>query len=125
MHFNRLLRDGWEMRDPSTQNTVLARRHPEQPLTLVMTQRFAGFEVNGGPYEVSYRLEHDDGTNTDLGTATWADWDQRGRLVLAREGKLFVFGAKGFEEIADFNDQEPLPEPAPAWAMQWPAAPKR
>ena len=125
VHLNRLLRDGWGMVDPSTQNTVLARRRPEQPLTVVLTQRFAGFEMSGGPYEVSCRLQHDDGTNTDLGIATWADWDQRGRLVLAREGKLFVFGANGFEEIADFNAQEPVPEPAPGWAMQWPDSPTR
>ena len=59
-----------------------------------------------------------------LGPASWADWDQRGRFVLAREGRLFQRTSAGeLIEIADFNDQQPEPAPAPAWARTWPPPP--
>ena len=55
----------------------------------------------------------------------WADWDQRGRLVYPKEGKLFasevsekaeILPAK---ELADFNDQKPEPIEPPDWAKVW------
>ncbi len=125
VHFNRLLRDGWLIRDPSTEKTTLGKKHTERPQTLVMTQTFAGFDVQGGPYVVSYGMEDEKDGWTDVGIATWADWDHSGRLVIARDGRLLAAAGTGqFEELADFNDQVPLPEPAPSWALQWPKAPK-
>jgi hypothetical protein len=58
-----------------------------------------------------------------LGRATWADWDQRGRLVIAQDGRLFHWEPPGtLRELADFNPQRPDPAPAPAWAETWPLA---
>lgn len=39
----------------------------------------------------------------DLPRVTWADFDQRGRLVYARDGKIFANDT----ELADFNAMEP------------------
>ena len=48
------------------------------------------------------------------GEATWADWDHRGRLVVARDGRLWVWNAAaGLSMIEDFNGQVPDPQPAP------------
>lgn len=59
--------------------------------------------------------------------ATWADWDRRGRLVFARDGKLFAADAKnpaaGPEELADFNAIKPESIKAPEWATRWSAKP--
>jgi hypothetical protein len=56
--------------------------------------------------------------------AEWADWDQRGRLIIARAGKLLVgiyTRRKGlqFEELADFNANRPRSVEAPEWAKHW------
>jgi hypothetical protein len=58
-----------------------------------------------------------------LDRVTWADWDRRGRLVLAKEGKLF-WGQIAtpnviLHPIMDFNPLKPEPLPLPAWAKLW------
>ncbi|MBA3874896.1 MAG: hypothetical protein H0X30_37695 [Anaerolineae bacterium] len=54
---------------------------------------------------------------------SWADFDQQGRLVLAKEGKLFSGTLENDElqltELADFNPNKPKPQPAPDWAQKW------
>jgi len=58
-----------------------------------------------------------------LGSVNWADFDQRGRLVLARAGKLFTATVENdaviYHELADFNDHRPEPMEAPDWAKKW------
>jgi len=58
----------------------------------------------------------------------WADWDQQGRLVCAREGKLFEIrrsyppyktAPPQWREIADFNNAKPYLMPPPDWAKTW------
>src|SRR5260221_5060085 len=44
----------------------------------------------------------------DLPRTTWADFDQRGRVVYARDGKLFTGHDR---ELADFNAMTPEPVP--------------
>ena len=56
--------------------------------------------------------------------ASWADWDQNGRLVFCRGGKVFVSRPQGGElgtetELADFNSSKPEPLPAPRAATLW------
>jgi hypothetical protein len=126
VHFNRLLRDGWQRLENETDRTKWERRHPADERTLVMVQRFESFETHGGPYVVDYTIrEGSHGAECALGRATWADWDQRGRLVLARDGRLLVStGPESSAIIEDFNDQEPDPAAAPASATIWPTAPR-
>jgi hypothetical protein len=92
-----------------------------------MMERADGdFTSYGGRHVLEYAVRSSDGdTVVDLGRATWADWDQRGRLLVARDGMIGEWGfARGFVAIADFNDQAPDPQPAPADALDWPR-PKR
>lgn len=74
------------------------------------------------PYRFAM-LQGADPNPRPLDGVTWADWDQQGRLVFARAGKLFacqVMGGTVQEtELVDFNDRQPDPTPAPAWATTW------
>jgi hypothetical protein len=56
--------------------------------------------------------------------AEWADWDQKGRLIVANRGKVLAGNwnrHKGlyFEELADFNEDRPASVEAPDWAQHW------
>jgi hypothetical protein len=45
---------------------------------------------------------------TPLGRAPWADFDHRGRLIVAQDGRLCEWTpAGGMRVIEDFNDQRP------------------
>jgi hypothetical protein len=123
VHFNRLLRDGWALIEREPFQTRWRRRHPREPLTLQMLHAFDDVQRQGGRYRVDYSVwNEDEGRELTLGPATWADWDQRGRLVLARGGQLLTcdLQAGGVEVIADFTNRTPDPQPAPADALQWP-----
>jgi hypothetical protein len=118
---NRLLRDGW-IRTGAGNAETWEHRHPEQELTLLMLDRAADFHAYGGRHQTEYavRLEPDVELYP-LGHATWADWDQQGRLVVAQGGRLLAWMAPNqFAEIADFNPQTPESIEAPAWAQTWP-----
>ena len=61
---------------------------------------------------------------TPLDRAAWADWDHKGRLLVAtRDGKLEVQRGNGceFDTIwsEDLSDRTPDPQPAPDWAAHW------
>jgi hypothetical protein len=65
-------------------------------------------------------------TNTeyDLSNISWADFDQRGRLVLAKDGKLLSgtlneTGELDLKELADFNMNKPESIATPKWATKW------
>jgi hypothetical protein len=126
VYLNRLRRDGWEpvaAADPETWR----HRSPDHALTLIMTWRSqADFTVYGGPHVVEYGVHQtSDAEVVALGRATWADWDQRGRLIVAQEGRLLHWQPPGtMVEIADFNDQSPEPMPSPVAARRWPSRPR-
>jgi hypothetical protein len=118
---NRLLRDGWTRREGAEPET-LERASRAGDVTLAMrilsNMEFGAF---GGRYVIEYGLRSESGdAEVELGRATWADWDQRGRLIIARDGHLLHWQPTGINEIADFNAQTPDPQPAPAWATDWP-----
>jgi hypothetical protein len=77
--------------------------HPEHPLV--------GLEVIEGnaPSQVS------DGA---IPNAEWSGRDYQGRLIFARDGKLFRRDGEMDKELADFNNLTPSPIPAPAWAKE-------
>jgi hypothetical protein len=123
VYLSRLLRDGWEP-VPQAPTETWQRRHPQQPLTLVMTEVRFDFQAYGGPYVVGYAVRTDLGQTIPMGQATWADWDQRGRLIIAQQGRLFHREtASVLRGITDFNEQVPEPRPAPAEAHVWPGPP--
>ncbi|HEX3301551.1 MAG TPA: hypothetical protein VHR64_01640 [Thermomicrobiales bacterium] len=118
---NRLLRDGWTRREGAEPETW-ERSNPAGDMTLAMRiVTNIEFRAYGGRHVIEYAVQADpDEQEVDLGRATWADWDQRGRLIVARDGRLLHWQPSGVTEIADFNDQSPDPQPAPSWATTWP-----
>jgi hypothetical protein len=61
---------------------------------------------------------------SSIANASWADWDQQGRLVFARDGKIFAAslttGADFVERLLiDLNPSKPKPFPPPGWATKW------
>jgi hypothetical protein len=56
--------------------------------------------------------------------ASWVDWDQQGRLILARDGKIFRGivnddGRFAEEQLVDLNPAKPMSLPPPHWAAKW------
>ncbi len=126
VHFNRLLRDGWELLERDAYRTLWRRRHGVRPLVLHMMHTFEDFRLEGGPYVVEYTVWDEAACREYVvGRASWADWDQRGRLIVARDGQLLNWHLerREFEVLADFNGQAPDPQPAPDEARAWPEAP--
>jgi hypothetical protein len=118
---NRLLRDGWTGGGSGGPETW-ELRNPQGNGTLLMVERGdADSRTFGGRHVLEYAFQTGAADLTSLGTATWAGWDHRGRLVLARDGRLLQRRPDGaLDELADFNGQSPEPRPAPAWAGTWP-----
>ena len=60
----------------------------------------------------------------EMDRASWVEWDQHGRLVFARDGKIFVGvikddGRFAADELVDLNSEKPTAVPAPQWATKW------
>lgn len=61
---------------------------------------------------------------SQIDRASWVDWDQRGRLVFARDGKIFAASISpgchlAEEQLADLNPSRPEAVPPPEWATKW------
>ena len=115
VHFNRLLRDGWTPVPGEPHASAWEHRHPRHDTRLTMCQRFDGFGRVGGPYAVDYGVTAADGATQTIGPAAWADWDQQGRLAVARAGHLGIWRDGNLQVIEDFNGQVPDPRPADAY----------
>lgn len=123
VYFNRLLRDGWTpLPGADVVGARWERRSPDSRETLVMIPKSdSDFRAHGGPHVIEYEVRAGDRV-VPLGRLTWADWDQRGRLILARDGTLVHWRTAGDTKVlADFNDELPEPAPSPAIARQWPS----
>ncbi|MEO8288673.1 MAG: hypothetical protein ABI670_19820 [Chloroflexota bacterium] len=70
-----------------------------------------------------YLLDHTSNKEIRMSDVTWVDFDQKGRLVLTRDGKLFALEPGGLlenaREITDFNSQRFTEVIAPEWALHW------
>jgi hypothetical protein len=112
---NRMLRDGWVRRDGAEPEQW---ERPNLAGDMALTMRIVtslDFRAFGGRYVIEYTLRSErNDEEIELGRATWADWDHRGRLILAREGRLLHWQSpEAIQVIADVNDQVPDPQPAP------------
>jgi hypothetical protein len=80
------------------------------------------FKAWGG-YIESFWLKRPDRPDIKMANAQWADWDQSGRLVFAREGKIFAGSIEGdnLQEkmLIDLNPNKPYALEAPDWAKSW------
>lgn len=130
----RLERDGWKLAQKWTrvyknpprfyetlQPEIRTRRHPSMPYQISMSRSLDRLE-----YTEKFRVTGSQNqVMIDVDGVSWADWDHRGRLVILKDGKLFighedVVGVSfRIQELADFNPQVPQTKPAPAWATKW------
>lgn len=87
-----------------------------------MTSTFQSYH---GTDSQSFEIRDEKSTTViPLEEATWADWDKRGRLVYAKQGKLFTAeitdsGKFVPTELADFNLSKPRRTKSPEWARKW------
>ncbi len=126
VYFNRLRRGGWRQSIPTSGIWQWERTDPTGRQTLVMTELSeSSFEEFGGPHITHYSVrDESSGDEQDLGRLDWADWDHRGRLVYARDGRLCQWRASEKPHvIADLRAQEPDPQPSPPEARIWPNSP--
>ena len=119
-------------RDPADpfderRNAELAKPQPGGAMTLeVRSVGVAGGEFGrGGAVDglrAVYRLRGGGEGDRVLDGVGWADWDRRGRLLLAtRDGHLQVWDRAAREQLVDhhLSDLRPDPQPAPAAARRW------
>jgi len=130
----RMQRDGWRLlqqgRYPWTgrrfrteQPEVWERWAPDRKAILVQSLDEIDFGGAAGPYMISYALKGGGLKDIPVSGARWADWDQAGRLVFARDGALFSgeIHQEGLREerLVDLNPNKPQPMKAPDWATRW------
>jgi hypothetical protein len=88
-----------------------------------LEQHYFGYRSGQGNVSKLFVVNNNTNDKFSLDRANWADFDQQGRLVLAKEGKLFAGTLENGElkliELADFNGSKPDPQPAPDWAQKW------
>jgi hypothetical protein len=82
---------------------------------------FARHGVEGA--DISYALERD-GDRSALSDVAWADWDRRGRMLIATvagELRIAEVTPAGVETVwsHDLSHLEPSPARAPEWARRW------
>jgi hypothetical protein len=124
---NRLLRDGWRPVGEVASAETWEHTSPDRRQTLLMSQRLGlmGFDDTWHDLVTYGVRDEPDGETHTIGRAAWGDWDHRGRMVLARDGRLVHWQSPDtIIDIEDFNPQTPMPEPAPRWASRWPERPK-
>jgi hypothetical protein len=126
----RMTLDGWTLVQPGrfvirrgswvTEQVEIWRR-PHATERLVLSRQTDAISSRRGFIE-TFRLVTLTGA-FPLRDVNWADWDQNGRLVFTRGGKLFIGTIAPDRivesELADFTDQEPTNFPTPPWARSW------
>ncbi|MBX3061880.1 MAG: hypothetical protein KF726_02835 [Anaerolineae bacterium] len=103
---------------------TFSRTSPNAQSHLRMLERGYSFKARyGSPRLIRYTIQRvADGKEFQI-SDTWADWDQRGRLVYAEKGKLFTaqINEDGVQPtlLADFNPNQPTEVPPSEWATKW------
>lgn len=137
----RYIRDGWEIVQPGqfaferlpdhvnalgargvTHHPTIWRKYrPDQRYYLMKEYyREPDFSVES----LIYLVDVSTGEQQLIEETTWIDWDQQGRLVFARAGKLFASldpktHPLEVREIADFNSNTPTAVVAPYQGKKW------
>jgi len=80
-------------------------------------------KLNDYPFEFSL-LSRRDSLIATMERVTCADWDQKRRFVIARDGCIFrgqveVDGSIAERNLLDLNSEKPTPQVAPHWATGW------
>ncbi len=136
----RLLRGGWTLAqagvwERSTTKVswridppmIYRRAQPAKP-NAILEMRIAGLHEIDGPW---YVVEHGimderGGERASLGRSDWADWDARGDLLFARNGRIYrtpresVYDpASSARELLDLGPLTFTRRTSPAWAREW------
>ncbi|GIH67158.1 hypothetical protein [Microbispora siamensis] len=104
---------------------LLQRVQPGGERALVLAHTGTDFQRYGiEGAQISYLREDDDGEITPLPEAAWADWDRKGRLLMATyEGAVKIIewrsGIWAETWSHDLRHLMPAPAPSPSWAQAW------
>jgi hypothetical protein len=126
----RLERDGWALQQEwivkntptlfkTLQPEIREKLSPDGKLLIVLTRSIERLD-----YSEEFAIS-DNRRSFVIGLegASWADWDQQGRLVFARDGKVFSGSIADQElterELIDFNPSKPGSVVSPEWATKW------
>lgn len=109
------------LRTPAYIRTVHEKQNPEGSHSLIMTCTYPRHDPDSQFFALR---DNQQGTTIRLQETVWADWDKRGRLLYAREGRVFTMGLMPSGELcphqlADFNASKPARAKAPRWAREW------
>ncbi len=122
IHSKRLERDGWVCTQEGDFKEVgCGNWKTERPQTwekraragkeLRRELRAFDFDSYGGPYVESFALVRKNGSSQPIEGASWAELDQKGKLVFARSGKVFrgTLREDGIKEVEliDLNGNKP------------------
>ena len=128
----RELRDGWIELAPTGDDArsagsplVLRRPRPGDPGTALRLLHHGHDHARPGVEgaDLHYALERD-GDLSALPDTAWADWDRRGRMLIATvagELRIAEVTPAGVETVwsHDLSQREPTPARAPDWALHW------
>ncbi len=107
----------WSDADLDHRNIVLCRRKTLGKLTLIAESRRSSRHLDDRVF-LSYADEI-----YDLQEVTWADFDQRGRCIVAKNGTIrevtIEKGVVHEKMLADLNESRYKPLPPPDWALDW------
>jgi 3',5'-cyclic AMP phosphodiesterase CpdA len=127
----RLERDGWTLRQEwkkesggtpyrfrTIQPEIREKMNGSQMIRLTRS-----IELNDYPAEFTV-VSKKGSVVTKIDRAGWVDWDQKGRLVYARDGGIFrgdvdVNGRITERQLLDLNSSKPNPVVPPHWATTW------
>ncbi|MGD0683103.1 MAG: hypothetical protein ABR990_13755 [Terracidiphilus sp.] len=129
----RLQRDGWNLKQEwvveyhgyplgyTTHQPDIREKFNEDGSMVIRLTR----SIENHDYAEEFAVSNGDGsTLIHIEGASWVDWDFRGRLVFARDGKIFEGQVADSErlsarELADLNSATPATVRSPDWASRW------
>jgi hypothetical protein len=129
----RLERDGWQLKKEwrvergsqkrlyhTVQPEVRERPSPDGKQVVRLTRSIEHLDYSEG-FSIKNLKEP---FSVEIPGASWADWDQQGRFVFARDGKIFAASLSTdghFDKrlLIDLNPGKPKPIPPPLWAIKW------
>jgi hypothetical protein len=125
----RLTRGGWQIQQelkhtgegiPYIYIRKGIRQHPDKPYQVVMKHKY----IFNSSHQETFSVENMEKLSiADVEGSDWVDWDQNGRLIVLKQGKVLIGIESGGEfalkELVDLNPQKPVAIIAPEWATEW------